>query len=204
MILDFKEKTFWPKELGQFAGIGSGPGHLLMDDVIGNRTTQTGRGRDQPGLVFLQHLHIDPGTVIEALQLRAGGQTYEIAVPVHVLGQQEQVIRLPFLCRGLSFSKIGLHSNDRMQAGRARLLEPFVTRVHHPVVSHGNVLNVGGLCLFDVLRNATESIKQRIFGVEMKVSKFSQGAYGLPCCRAVATGSINAARAESGSASIFP
>jgi hypothetical protein len=112
-----------------------------MKEIVRHWTAEASRRPDQPRPVLGKHLEIDPRSIIVALELGQRGELQEVAIAGFVLGQEQQVIRLALLRPGAAFGKIGLDSDNRVQACiRCRLI-PLHRSVHDPMVSNRDVVD---------------------------------------------------------------
>ncbi len=92
VILQLDKEPLASEDLGQCPGILVCLFRLVIEEVVGNRATETrGRG-DDAFVVLLQHLHVDPGPVIEPVKSRLAGKLQKVLVTLLVLRQQQQVI----------------------------------------------------------------------------------------------------------------
>ncbi len=64
---------------------------ILINQQAGNLSRHAARGADQAFGVRRQELVVDAGIIIEAFQLRGGGDLQQVVVTRLVLGQQQQV-----------------------------------------------------------------------------------------------------------------
>ena len=114
----------------------------VLDDPLVDLPLEAGGEADQALGVLGQEVVVDPGLVVEALEVRLRGQLEEVLVAGLVLRQQHQVVvvavprQLPVgvLLRG----DVGLDPEDRLDARLARLLVELDRPEHVAVVGQGH------------------------------------------------------------------
>ena len=126
------------------------------------------------GEILLAHARL----AIEAVQAGLAGHPDQVAIALFVFGQHQQVVvlvvgRVGAMVFGLAH--VELAAQDRLDA----LLLGRVEEVHRPVdvavVRHRDRLLAQRGHAINELVDVAGAVEQRVFGVQMEVSKFGHG-----------------------------
>ncbi len=167
VVLNLDVEAIRSQDLRQFARVVDRLVRLSVQEVVRDRTAETGGGRDDALAMILEHLQVDPGPVVEPFETGLGRKFEEVAVTGVVLGEQEQVVGLPLLDRRLSLGEVSLHPDDRVQTGLGPRLVPVHGGVHDTMVGHRHVVDPEFLGAGDVLVDPAHTVKQGVLGVQM-------------------------------------
>ena len=149
------------------------PFQQVRRDLAGD----AGGGDDEPLGILGEELAVDARLRVEALRVREGRELDEIAIPDRVTGEEHEVIvRLaavpgPRPLAPIARGDVGLHADDRLDAGLFRFLLEVPGAVQIAVIGDGE----GGL--FELLRAADQvadsigAIEQRIFGMTVEMDE---------------------------------
>ena len=143
-----------------------------MQEVVGDRSAQAGRGGNDPLAVALKDFHVDPGPIVEPLERSDARHLEEVAVPLVVLRQQQEVVRLSLTLGNWSLCEVGLHPDDRVNACLHAGVVPIHRCIHHAVIGDRHVRHSELLRSAHVLVDSPHTVEKRILGVKMQVSKF--------------------------------
>jgi len=157
------------------------PGSLGVQagDLGGHLTGQAAaQGDEAPGMAG-EHLLVDPGLVIEALQVADRAELHQVQVALAVPGQDGQVVRvavgpaLPLVAA--PGSDVELAADDRPDAGVEALLVELHRAVHDPVVgeSHRGHPQLGRLA--DQPVDPARAIEEGVLGVVVEVDEAFRG-----------------------------
>ncbi len=160
VVLKFDEESIGAEDIGELAGIVASGIRPAVQEIVGYRTAQTGRRRDQPFPVLRKHLQIDTRPIVVALELGQGGKLQQVAVSRLVLGEQQQVIRLALLGPGAALGQVGLDPDDRVKASGRRGAVPLHRAIHDAMVRYRNVVDAQFLGPGSVLGGTTHPVEQ--------------------------------------------
>jgi len=131
--------------------------------------------------VLPEQLLVDPWLVVHPLRIGNGNQFQQVAVSLHVFGQQDQVIPRPVLLLILVLElntpggNIGFHPKDGFNAvlfaGFVKILDPE----HVAMIRQGQCTHSVVFCLADQSANAGSAIQDRILTVNMQMCKRDHG-----------------------------
>jgi hypothetical protein len=132
-------------------------------------------GGNQALGVLGQHIVIDARVVVEALQLGNAGDLQQVLIASFVLSQQQQVGGLLIFLRVVLLDGTGCHVglqpddrlNPRLGGGVVELDHPE----HGAMVGDGDGGHVHLVCTLNQLVDVAETIKQGVFGVNVKMDK---------------------------------
>jgi hypothetical protein len=136
----------------------------------------TGRG-DQALVVGPQELHVDARLVVEALEVALGDELHQIAVPLLVHREQDEVVdpveaaglRVPVEARALG--DVDLAADDRLDARLARRLVELDRAEQVAVVGHGCGRHTRTRELADQSLDPDGSVQERELRVKVQVSE---------------------------------
>ncbi len=198
VILQLDEQVVATEDVLQPAGELAGAGLLVGQQGLQDDAAEApGRG-DQADVMGLQHLPVDPGLVVVALQVGGRGELDEVAVAGVRLGQQGEVVvellptgvvparvvhaaasNRPLIAR--VGSHVGLCADDRRDAPLAALLVEVEDPVHVSVVCDGERwLPVGDGCGHDV-PDPRGAVEHRVFGVGVQMSERCRSLLVIHC-----------------------
>ena len=179
VVLDFQVEVALAENLQVRARGRLGLVHAAVLDAARHLAVQAGRKPDEPAAVLTQDLLVDAWTVVETLELGDGGQPAQVAVALHVLGQQDQVAH-SLLVLGAAVldgprRHVSLHADDGLDAGRHGLLVELQPAEHGAVVGDGHGLHavLGGLLQEGI--NADGAVEQAVLGVHVQVNEGGLG-----------------------------
>ncbi len=133
------------------------------------------RGADQPFGVRRQKVVVDAGIIVEALQLRRGGDLEQVLVAGLVLGQQQQVIggpvQLGVAVLHAARRHVGFQPDDRLDAGFFGRLVEVDHAEHRAVVGDGHRRHIHLFDALDQLLDVREAVEQRVFGMDVKMGE---------------------------------
>lgn len=122
-------------------------------------------------MVLAQHIHVDPGFVIEPLHFADGYDFHQVLVAGLVLHQQDQVVQLAAGLQALvqmgSGGDVHLTADDGLDAGFLAFLIEFDDPVHDPMVGDGQSRHAQFLGIGHQVRNPAGPIQQGILGMGM-------------------------------------
>ena len=153
-------------------GDPSGFIEVAFYDETGHFRRSASRQYDEALAVLLQQLAVDPGTVVEPVDVSAGDQLHKITVTLVVAGQQDEVIRAALvgvLVEPAALCDVDLATYDRLDA---RLFAGHVEvhhAVHGPMVGDGQGVHAHLLGLGHQLRDTADAVQHAVFGVDVKV-----------------------------------
>ena len=173
--------------------LGVPPGQLLgrlavvLQDVLVELAGQAAAQADQPLRVGGQHLPVDAGAVVEALQEGDAGQLDQVLEAGAVLGQQGEVAgRLPLAAAGrgrlgaaVAGGQVRLVAEHRVDAVLVALGVELDGRVQVAVVGDGARRHAQLLRLLDQRDDAVEPVEQGVVGVQVQVGEL--GLVGHAC-----------------------
>ena len=92
VILDLDEEVLPPEDVLQARRPALGLFDIAGQQRLEDDAAQAPGGGDQPGVMALEQLPIDPGLVVVALQVRRRRELQEVAVALDGLGKQGEVV----------------------------------------------------------------------------------------------------------------
>ena len=151
VVLQLDEEVVPPEDVLQPGRPPLGLGHVAGQQGLEHHAAQAAGGGDQPVVVALEQLPVDPGLVVVALEVGGRGQLHEVAVALDGLGQQGQVVVELLPALGVAAGvvdpapahralvarlarHVGLGADDRGDALVAAGLVEVEDPVHVPVV----------------------------------------------------------------------
>jgi hypothetical protein len=144
--------------------------HVAGADEPRDVPTEAGREPDQALAVLAQHLSVDAGVVIKAVQMPVADQTLQVLVADRVLGQQHDVVVLAIaLGRRVTIREVGLAAEDRLDAVVLGRLVELDGPEHVAVVGHGDGLHAACLDLGAQVVHADRTIEQRVLRVQVQM-----------------------------------
>jgi hypothetical protein len=155
------------------------PGSLVVSPVeqIGHLTFQTSREGQQAVGVTRQDLLVNTRPPVKTLQIRDGGQLYQVGVTLHVSGEEDKVIgRLPvfvnFPVVTAFRSDVEFLPDDGFYPGCAGTLVEIDYPEHGPVIGDGKSwkFEIGGIP--GQVRYATSPIEKTVGGVDVEMNEF--------------------------------
>ncbi len=122
-----------------------------------------------------QHIVVDAWVVVEAFQLGGAGKLQQVAVAGLILCQQQQVARLLVFLRVVFPDGAGCQVGFQPDDGVDTCLDGGVVELDHPehgaVVGDGEAGHAHVAGALNQLVDIAEPIKQRVFGVDVKMYK---------------------------------
>ena len=146
---------------GRFPGALRVVGRQVARDL----TRHAGGAHDQPPRVAGQHFPVHTRAVVEALRVSDGRQLYQVLVALHVPGQNHEVVVGPFSLAGfgavsaVAGRDVGLHADDRLEAGGAGLFLEGPHAEQAPVVRERERRHLELLGLPDQVRDAIRAVE---------------------------------------------
>ena len=147
---------------------------VARQEGLGDLARKARRKAHQTLVVLLQHLFINPGLGIKALDEARGHQLDQVFVAGFILAQQHQMVRAVdpvHLVEPGAGSHIDLAADDRLNACLFGCLVKIHTAIHCAMIGNGN----GGLPqLLHPVENFIDpagAVQQAVFGMDMKVCK---------------------------------
>ena len=159
--------------LGGFLGGLPVVGHEVARHLAGHAR----RRHHEPLVVPGKHLPVDAGLVVEALRVADRGQLHQVAVPLHVPGEQDQMVVRALTLTGaglvpaVSRGDVGLHPDDGLQPFLPRPLVEVPGAEHAPVVGERQA---GHLLLFRLanqVRQAVRAVEKGVLRVGVEVDE---------------------------------
>ena len=92
VVLDLDEEVLPPEDVLQAGGPALGLHLVAGQQGLEHHPAQAAGGGDQPAVMALEQLPVQPGLVVVPLQVGGRGQLQEVAVALDGLGQQGQVV----------------------------------------------------------------------------------------------------------------
>ena len=173
MVLDL-DVVAVPEEVLVPAGRLVGALVVSVQKLLRDLACKTGRRADEALAVLLQHLGVDPGLVVETLQVRDAVELHEVVVALVVHCQEDEVVVV--VSRVLQGSSFGVDvefaSGDRLDAGFLAGIVEVNHAEHVAVVGYGKGLHSELLCLGNVSGNGSRTVEERVVGVVVKMYEF--------------------------------
>ncbi len=125
--------------------------------------------------MLLKKFFIKTGVIIKPFELCRAGQLEQVLIAGVVLGQQQQVVgalvELGILVPHPARGKITFQTNDGFYAGFFGCVIKFDHAKHGAVIGDGHRRHAQFLGARHQLFDITETVKQRIMGVDMQVDE---------------------------------
>jgi hypothetical protein len=146
VVLELEIEVAFAEDLGietRFLRRGIG---LPLDDEAGDLACETGAARDDPLVMLLDELVVDPRLVVEALHVARGHEPDEVRVSRCILGDHHEVMILVARLRA-GFDVAGIRCDvefaayERIDAVLPAGVVEFQGAEHVPVVGEGEVLH---------------------------------------------------------------
>ena len=152
--------------------------HRLLGLALQNETRHLRSGAAgesyQAASVRLQQLLVHAGLVIEALEVGLRGQLQQVPVPLHVLCQQQEVVRA-LVGRALPMAallgKVGLQPDDRLDARFLALGVELDCPVQPAVVRDCKGFHAKLPGALHHWTDAAEAVEKAVLGVVVQVGK---------------------------------
>ncbi len=162
--------------------LGELPGALGLarPERAADHRRQAARGRDQALAVLAQELEVDPGLVVEALEVALRDQRHEVPIAGLVHRDQEQmvdrvearlVLRALLLLEARARRDVGLAADQRLHAGGAGLLVELGRAEEVAVVGHADRALAERPHLLEERRELDRAVEQRVLGVEVQMNE---------------------------------
>ena len=162
---------------------------LSLNDRPGHRCRQTTRSRDQPLVSAPQEIHVDPGLVVEPLEIPLRDEVHQVPVAGLVHRQQQQVADgveaiggalPPLLLEATPTRDIDLAADDRLDAVGPRLLVELDGSEEIAVIRLGHGRHVHGLGALEERVVLDRPVEQRVLGMKMQVNERLRHVNALP------------------------
>jgi hypothetical protein len=153
----------------------------VSEQVRGQLARHAGRRNDQSFAVLFQQFAIDPRPGVEAFRVPERGELDEVAITRSVGGEEDKVeIRFdvgsrPSALATVSRGHVGLHPDDRAEAGLPGLILELPRRVKIPVVSNRQrrLFELEGAS--DQVTDAVRPIQEGVLAVAVQVDEAHRG-----------------------------
>ena len=145
------------------------------------------RGGDEPLAVLVEQLPVHAGLVQLALQGRLGGCAEEVLHALTGLRQQGHVgvgagardvvapavreLDAGAVLAGRARREVGLHADDRLDAGRARLVPEVERSEHEPVIRGGQRVHAQPVALLEEVVQARGTVQHGVLGVHVEMGE---------------------------------
>ena len=184
--LDFQVKAIVVKDGGQLHGSLSGLLPAPLSKKPWDHALETGGKGDETPVVFSKEIQIDPGVIVKAFQMSQGHQAVEVAVPLFIHDEQDQVMGggspagrcgpvLPAL-RG----HVDLASQDGVNAGFSGCLKVLNRAEDVAVIRDGYGLHTQMDRPFLEPRNGDGAVQEAELGVDVQMDERGGVWHGLP------------------------
>ena len=158
---------------------------VAREQIHGDLPLGTRRQRGNTRRVLAQDLVIDARLVVEALEERERGQPDQVLETLLVARQQHEVVgRITRAVLAAAARDVGLHADDRLDAGLLGLLVELDRAEHRAVISQRHRRHAEFDRLLDHARNRARAVQQRIVAVIMEMDEVG-GLHGASCAKRV-------------------
>ena len=181
VVLQLDVVTVRSKDFGHGHSRGARAVVVPCQEAAGHVARQAGGQRDESSVVTAQKLHVHARTTVKSLCKSKGNQGHKVAVSLHVLTEQHQVIvralaRLKSaLVKAGGGGNVDLAPDDGLDARLAAGLIEGDSTVENAMVGQRHGVMPAGLDPRGQIGDAAGTVEQAVFTVQMQMDKSAHG-----------------------------